>query len=74
MLDFNRNREMNKCKECRWWDQMVATLGSPMQIPKFCYGDDMSTVNGGRCRRYAPKGEFPFTREDDWCGEFELRN
>jgi hypothetical protein len=47
----------NKCLRCRLWDQK---LNSP---------------STGLCRKYAPRenyiGNWPDTKKEDWCGEFE---
>lgn len=63
--------QKNICLYCKWW----------LEFSKSDKGKD-----GGMCRRYAPKGmvvieaswktsdpDWPWTYEDDWCGEFENR-
>lgn len=58
------------CKDCHWWGDF----------------GDVST-NEGRCHRNAPlpisikddddpgpKGYWPWTQADDWCGEFKERD
>ena len=54
------------CSICRFW-RAVWSLNS-----------DGKRSKRGVCRRYAPRPsplsvEFPRTRTDDWCGEFEPR-
>ena len=51
----------DKCIECKFWLHR-------------------RTTNVGECRRYAPrKGgagvfDWPVTRREDWCGEFQPRD
>lgn len=67
--------EMNKCKDCLYWDCQKEILGGrPSQIPMTCVPGDSRTISGGKCRRYSPHPTFAFTREDDWCGEFKLKS
>ena len=48
-----------ECQNCSYWE-------------RYREGNDV-----GHCRRYAPRpgesGNWPQTRQRDWCGEFERK-
>jgi len=44
------------------------SLQQPHVICKRC-----EFYEGGLCKRYPPKSEFPKVKPDDWCGEFKER-
>lgn len=55
------------CWQCRHW------INCDVEMPDV---DGPQIRRGGQCRRYPPSaglGGFPYTRENDWCGEYNQR-
>lgn len=67
---MNAPTEHKTCLNCRWWDTLTSAGAPPTKVPKYWHKESEETVIIGICRRYAPKGEKPWTIENDWCGEF----
>lgn len=55
---------MNKCKKCRYFDQLKVRLdrGYCHRFPPAPDGKNFNT-----------KDNFPVMSENDWCGEFEKK-
>ncbi len=62
------------CKDCKFWDWTQNFLNHPIMVPRKEDSKEGDVLRMGRCRRRAPNPHFASSREDDWCGEFEMKN
>ncbi len=64
---------INTCSTCRWWNDKNLPTMEPFTIPRFPSDPNKDPVPAGRCQRHAPSGTgWDMTREDDWCGDYEV--
>jgi len=54
---------MNKCKECRFWEEIRVRAGGR------CRRYPPTFIDEGTKR-----GHWPETSSDDWCGEFKFKD
>ena len=75
---------MDTCETCRWWGRERAhddnmPIGSCRVKSPHHPGDQGWTAfadpNGDRTKQvYLPRGTWPWTAFDDWCGEHSPRD
>lgn len=59
---MKKNERKETCKDCKFF--------RPKSSDPF-----LASYEDNECRRYSPnkKGEWPYVKEDDWCGEFKVK-